>query len=52
MSDKSKWLTVHRVVRGMLIALCLNKTYSKVHIGKHMSDAFPIQNGLQQGDAL
>jgi len=35
-----------------LIKICLNETYSKVHIGKHMSDAFPIQNGLQQGDAL
>jgi hypothetical protein len=24
----------------------------KVHIGKHLSDSFPIQNGLKQGDAL
>jgi hypothetical protein len=24
----------------------------KVHIGKHLSDNFPIQNGLKQGDAL
>jgi hypothetical protein len=30
----------------------LNETYSKVHIGKHFSDSFPIQNGLKQGDAL
>jgi hypothetical protein len=22
------------------------------HIGKHLSDSFPIQNGLKQGDAL
>jgi hypothetical protein len=29
----------------------LNKTYSKVHIGKHLSDSFPIQNGLKQGNA-
>jgi hypothetical protein len=28
------------------------KTYTKVHIGKHFSDSFPIQNGLEQGDAL
>jgi hypothetical protein len=35
-----------------LIKMCLNKTYSKVHIGKHLSDDFPIQNGLKQGDAL
>jgi hypothetical protein len=26
--------------------------YSKVHIGKHLSDNFPIQNSLKQGDAL
>jgi hypothetical protein len=31
---------------------CLNETYSKVHIGKHLSDSFPIKNGLKQGDAL
>jgi hypothetical protein len=35
-----------------LIKMCLNETYSKVHIGKHLSDSFPVQNGLQQGDAL
>jgi hypothetical protein len=29
-----------------LIKMCLNETYSKVHIGKHLSDKFPIQNGL------
>jgi hypothetical protein len=32
--------------------MCLNETYSKVRIGKHLSDSFPIQNGLKQGDAL
>jgi hypothetical protein len=31
---------------------CLNEIYSKVRIGKHLSDSFPIQNGLKQGDAL
>jgi hypothetical protein len=31
--------------------MCLNETYSKVHTGK-LSEAFPIQNGLKQGDAL
>jgi hypothetical protein len=35
-----------------LIKMCLNETYSKVHIGKHLSDSFPVQNGLKQGDAL
>jgi hypothetical protein len=35
-----------------LIKMCLNETYGKVRIGKHLSDSFPIQNGLKQGDAL
>jgi hypothetical protein len=30
----------------------LNETYSKVRVSKHLSDKFPIQNGLKQGDAL
>jgi hypothetical protein len=32
--------------------MCLNETYSKVRMGKHLYDNFPIQNGLKQGDAL
>jgi hypothetical protein len=28
--------------------MCLNETYSKVCIGKYVSDNFPIQNGLKQ----
>jgi hypothetical protein len=35
-----------------LIKMCLNEMYSKVRIGKHLSDTFPIQNDLKQGDAL
>jgi hypothetical protein len=35
-----------------LIKTCLNETYSKVHVGKLLSNTFPIQNGLKQGDAL
>jgi hypothetical protein len=35
-----------------LFKICLNETYGKVHIGKHLSDNFPIWNGLKQGDAL
>jgi hypothetical protein len=35
-----------------LIKMCLNKTYSKGHISKHLFDKFPIQIGLKQGDAL
>jgi hypothetical protein len=36
----------------MLIKTCLKETYIKVRIGKHLSDNFPIQIGLKQGDAL
>jgi hypothetical protein len=35
-----------------LIKTCLNESYSKIRIRKHLSDNFPIQNGLKQGDAL
>jgi hypothetical protein len=35
-----------------LIKMCLTQTYSKVHIGKHSSDKFLIENGLKQGDDL
>jgi hypothetical protein len=35
-----------------LIKMCLNETYVKVYRGKYLSDNFPIQNGLKQGDAL
>jgi retron-type reverse transcriptase len=32
--------------------MCLNETYSRVHIGKNLSAKFPTQNGLKQGDVL
>jgi hypothetical protein len=32
--------------------MCLIETFSEVHIGKHLSDSVPIQNGLTQGNAL
>jgi hypothetical protein len=35
-----------------LIKMCLNVTYSNVYRGKHLSDSFPIKNGLKQGDVL
>jgi hypothetical protein len=34
------------------IKMCLNETYSNICIDKHLSDDFPIQNGLKQGSAL
>jgi hypothetical protein len=30
----------------------LNETYSRVRIGKNLSEKFTVQNGLKQGDAL
>jgi len=35
-----------------LIKMCLNQTYSKVWVGRHLSDTFPIQNGVKQGGSL
>jgi hypothetical protein len=35
-----------------LIKMCLVKTYSRVRVGKHLSDTFHIKNGLKQGGAL
>ena len=32
--------------------MCLNETYSRVRVGKNLSEIFPIRNGLKQGDAL
>jgi hypothetical protein len=42
---------INRKLAG-LIKMCLNETYSRVHIGKNLSDEFPDQNGLKQGEAL
>jgi len=35
-----------------LIKMCVNETYRRVRVGKHLSDMFPIRNVLKQGDAL
>jgi hypothetical protein len=35
-----------------LIEMCLSETYSKICVGKHLSDTFPIQNGLMKGDTF
>jgi hypothetical protein len=32
--------------------MCLNETYIKIRICKHLSDKIPIQNGQKQGNAL
>jgi hypothetical protein len=35
-----------------MIKLCLNETYSEVHIGKHLSDNFTAQNNLNKESDL
>jgi len=32
--------------------MCLNKTYGKVRVGKHLSVLFTIMNGLKQGNSF
>ena len=32
--------------------MCLTETYSRVRVGKNLSDMFPIRNGLKQGHVL
>jgi hypothetical protein len=35
-----------------LIKTCLSEMYSRVRVGKNLSDKFSIRNGLKEGDAL
>jgi len=35
-----------------LIKVCLTETYSRVRVGKNLSEMFPIRNVLKQGDAV
>jgi hypothetical protein len=32
-----------------LIIMCVTERYSRVRVGKHLSEMFPIRNGLKQG---
>ena len=32
--------------------MCLNATYNRIRVGKHLSDMFYVRNGLKQGYAL
>ena len=42
---------IHTKLEG-LINMCLNKTYLNVWTGKYLSDTFPTQNTMKEGDAL
>ena len=35
-----------------LIKMCLTETYSRVRVGKNLSDMFPIRNSLKKEDTL
>jgi hypothetical protein len=35
-----------------LIKMCLHETCSRVRVGSHLSDTFPIKNCLKQGHVL
>ena len=35
-----------------LIKMCLNEIYSRVRVGKHLSDLFPVRDLLKKDDAL
>ena len=35
-----------------LIKMYPNETYTRVQVGRHLSDIFSFKNGLKQGDAL
>ena len=35
-----------------LTKMWLNETYSRVRVGQHLCDLFPIKSGFKQGDAL
>jgi hypothetical protein len=46
----TEFCTPMKLVR--LIKMCLNKTFSKVYVHKYLSNAFPIQNSLKEGDVF
>jgi hypothetical protein len=47
-----KYCTVLPMKLVRLIKTCLSETYSEVRIRKLLSDSFPIEHGLKQGDVL
>jgi hypothetical protein len=35
-----------------VIKMRLNENHNRARVGNHLSDKFPVKNGLKQGDAL
>jgi hypothetical protein len=52
LEDLDTEVEINSAWETILIKMCLNETYSKVRIGKHLSDNFPTQNGIKPEDAL
>jgi hypothetical protein len=39
-------------IKLVILQKCVKMAHSRVQLGKHLSDMFPIMNGLKQGDTL
>ena len=37
---------------GVTNKMCLKETHSRFRVDNHLSDVFPLRNGLKRGDAL
>ena len=35
-----------------LIKMCMNETYSRIRVDRHLSDMLLMRNGLKEGDVL
>jgi hypothetical protein len=51
-TDRKKALYIILIEFGImklikLMKMCLNEAYSRVWAGKHLSDIFPVKNGLK-----
>jgi len=49
--SSQQWVSYQHEI-GKTNKTCLNETYSRVRVDKHLSDMFPIKNDLKQGDAF
>ena len=51
LSKLINYLCPVQTVSGKANKKCLTERYSRVRVGKNLSDMFPTRNGLKQGDA-
>jgi hypothetical protein len=45
-------LTDFGIPKKLVRLIKMSETYSRVRVGKKLSEMFPVRNGLKQGDAL